>query len=86
MNIDAEGIDEGLPFLRYKLEEKCWYLRTEKIPAQPVYLHQLQNLYYALTYKELNVQLGFFENVTTIGPVNFFHGALRKAASSNPLL
>jgi hypothetical protein len=86
MNIDADGIDDGLPFLRYRLEAKCWYLRTEKIPVQPVYLHQLQNLFYALTYKELNVQLGFFENLTTVGPVNFYHGHQQKVRSSNPLL
>src|SRR5688500_12282328 len=77
MNIAAEGVDDGLPFWRYKLKEKCWYLRNVKIPAQPVYLHQLQNLYYALTKKELNVQLGSFENIDSVGPINFFNKAVQ---------
>jgi hypothetical protein len=65
MNLATEGIDNGMPFLRYKHQEKCWYLKEIKIPAQPVYLHQLQNLYYALTKKELTVRLGQLQGVVT---------------------
>ena len=86
MNIPAEGVEEGLPFLRYRLKEKSWYLRDVKIPAQPIYLHQLQNLYYALTGKELYVQLGFFENVSNIGPINFFNKPLIGTTKNKPLL
>jgi hypothetical protein len=86
MNTPAEGIDDGLPFLRYRLKEKSWYLRGVKIPAQPIYLHQLQNLYHALTHKELNVQLGFFENVDIVGPINFFNKPLQGTGTRKSLL
>ena len=56
-NLDAEGIDKGLPFLRYHQKTKQWYLFERLLPFQPVFLHQLQNLYYALTNKELQVKL-----------------------------
>lgn len=72
INLQDEGVDGGLPFLRYELKVGCWFLWDKKIPAQPRYLHQLQNLYYALSNKELTVQLGFFENIDIIGPINFF--------------
>ena len=65
-NIEAEGIDEGLPFLRYKHKEKCWYLKDVQIPVQPLYLHQLQNLVYALSKQELTVQLDHFENLPIV--------------------
>lgn len=86
LNLEAEGIDDGLPFLRYRHTEKGWYLKTMKLPAQPVYLHQLQNLFYALTKKELNVQLGSFENVATIGPVRLLPKPAHKAAGMQPVL
>jgi hypothetical protein len=56
-NIEAEGVDDGLPFLRYKQKSKQWYLFGQQLPYQPLYLHQLQNLYYALTNKELRITL-----------------------------
>ena len=56
-NIDAEGIDEGLPFLRYHQKSKKWFLYERGLPFQPVFLHQLQNLYYALTNQELSITL-----------------------------
>jgi hypothetical protein len=37
-----------------------------------MYVHQLQNLFYALSNEELNVQLGRFENIAMMGPINFF--------------
>ena len=48
MNRPAEGIDDGLPFLRYRNDDRCWHLGKMKLRSQPVYLHQLQNLFYAL--------------------------------------
>jgi hypothetical protein len=56
-NLDAEGIENGLPFLRYNQKAKQWYLFERRLPFQPVFLHQLQNLYYALTNKELPITL-----------------------------
>ncbi len=56
-NLDPEGIDEGLPFLRYNQKAKQWYLFERRLPFQPAFLHQLQNLYYALTNKELPIAL-----------------------------
>lgn len=72
MNKAAEGIDDGLPFLQYKNTEKSWYLEKIKLRAQPFYLHQLQNLFYALSNMELRIQLGQFENRDASGPINFF--------------
>jgi len=66
INRPAEGIDDGLPFLRYRRDDSCWYLGKIKLLSQPVYLHQLQNLFYALANEELNVHLRKFENVATI--------------------
>ena len=63
INRAAEGIDEGLPFLRYRRNDNCWYLDKMKLWSQPLYLHQLQNLFYALSNEELNVHLGKFENL-----------------------
>jgi hypothetical protein len=72
INRPAEGIDEGLPFLRYNHADGCWYLKKMKLWSQPIYVHQLQNLYYALSNEELNIQLGKFANVAMMGPVDFF--------------
>ena len=86
LNIDAEGIDDGLPFLRFKHADQTWYLHDIKIPAQPIYLHQLQNLYYALCKKELKVDLGLFKNTETMGPINFFTKPYLKTYQPLPLL
>ena len=56
-HLEAEGIGEGLPFLRYNQKARQWYLFERRLPFQPVFLHQLQNLYYALTNKELPIAL-----------------------------
>lgn len=56
-NLDAEGIEEGLPFLRYNQKAQQWYLFERRLPFQPVFLHQLQNLFYALTNQELPIAL-----------------------------
>lgn len=68
INRPAEGIDDGLPFLRYRHDDNCWYLGKIKLLSQPVYLHQLQNLFYALSNEELIVHLRKFENITIIAP------------------
>lgn len=73
INLEDEGIEEGMPPLRYKNKNKTWYLKDFKIPAQPLYVHQLQNLYYALTRKELVIELGLYKNLPLFGPVDFFH-------------
>lgn len=72
INRAAEGIDEGLPFLRYRRNDNGWYLDKIKLLSQPLYLHQLQNLFYALSNQELEVHLGKFENFATIEPIKFF--------------
>lgn len=56
-NLASDGIEEGLPFLRYHQKTKQWYLFERLLPFQPVFLHQLQNLYYALTNQELSITL-----------------------------
>ncbi|HUC80878.1 MAG TPA: hypothetical protein VMR70_08180 [Flavisolibacter sp.] len=56
-NLYAEGVEGGLPLLRYNLKTSQWYLFERKLPFQPVFLHQLQNLYYALTNQELSITL-----------------------------
>lgn len=72
INRPAEGIEDGLPFLRYQYCDSCWYLEKIKLRAQPLFVHQLQNLFYALSNEELNIQLGHFENGDMLGPINFF--------------
>ncbi|HUC80365.1 MAG TPA: hypothetical protein VMR70_05580 [Flavisolibacter sp.] len=71
-NEEADGIEDGLPFLRYRHHNKCWYFKDTKLRSQPIYLHQLQNLVYALSGEELVIKLGFFENLSVVGPINFF--------------
>jgi hypothetical protein len=72
INRMVEGIDEGLPFLRFRLSDESWYFEKSRLTAQPVYLHQLQNLYYALLHQELNIHLDRFQNADIMGPVEFF--------------
>jgi hypothetical protein len=71
-SIEEKGKERGLPLLMYKNEKKTWYFGDFKIPAQPQYVHQLQNLYYALTGQELVVTLGFYRNLPLFGPIDFF--------------
>jgi hypothetical protein len=72
INRTVDGIEGGLPFLRLCHADQSWYLRKTKLSTQPLYLHQLQNLFYALSNKELNVHLDPFENNTILRPVKFF--------------
>ena len=85
-NLPSELIEGGLPFLRYKHKEKSWYIKDMKLPAQPVYLHQLQNLYYALTGQELTIRLGHFENISMVGPIDFFIKTMNKNLVIHSLL
>ena len=70
-NLEVEGLEDGLPLLRYKTENGSWYLKGHLLDLQPEYVHQLQNLYYALTGKELETELGFFQNIDIFGPIAY---------------
>jgi len=72
INRPAKGIEEGLPFLSFNHFDSSWYLQKMKLWSQPIYLHQLQNLFYALSKEELNIQPGKFANTAMMGPVDFF--------------
>ena len=78
INRAAEGIEDGLPFLRYRGIDNGWYLGRIKLLSQPLYLHQLQNLFYALSNEELNIDLGCFENSAMTGIVDFFVKPIEK--------
>ena len=85
-NMPAEGIEDGVPFLRYKHKEGTWYLREMRLPVQPLYLHQLQNIVYALLGEDLPVSLGAFKNSNSVGPIDFFVNPLRKKSVTRELL
>jgi hypothetical protein len=85
-NMPAEGIEGGVPFLRYKHKEDAWYLREMRLPVQPRYLHQLQNIVYALLGEELPVSLGAFKNSNSVGPIDFFVNPMRKKGVTRELL
>jgi hypothetical protein len=70
--IGTEGINDGLSPLKYKNQTRAWYLNDHRIPAQPIYVHQLQNLYYVLTGQELDIDLGLYKNLPLFGPIEFF--------------
>lgn len=79
INRPAEGIDGGLPFLRYGHADSSWYLENVKLWSQPVYVHQLQNLFYVLSNEELDIRLGHFQNIPLMGPINFFIKPVEKS-------
>ncbi|MGZ3917617.1 MAG: hypothetical protein ACXVBN_13150 [Flavisolibacter sp.] len=85
-NVAAEDTDEGVSFLRFKQKEDAWYIRDIKLPVQPLYLHQLQNIVYVLLQEELPVSLGAFKNNNSVGPINFHVNPLRKRAVTRELL
>lgn len=74
-NMPSEEIEGGVPLLRYRHKENAWYLGNLELPAQPAYVHQLQNLYYALTGQELRIDLARFENLAIEHPVHYFTDA-----------
>ena len=84
INDDIEKPYHDVPFLIYRT--KGWYLNEYFLKAQPLYLHQIQNLYYTLTGKELKVVLKPFENIDLIQPVKFFIKPLDKTTYIRPLL
>lgn len=85
-NMPAEGNEDGAPFLRYMHKENAWYLREMRLPVQPLYLHQLQNIVYILLGEDLPVSLVAFENKDSIGPIEFFVNPLRKGTTTRELL
>src|SRR5215203_7452384 len=86
INRPFEGIEEGLPFLRYQHADNCWYLEKMKLWSQPIYLHQLQNLVYVLSKEELNIQLGNFANTAMMGPIDFFIKPIERNYRSRVLM
>jgi len=86
INRPSEDIDKGLPFLRLNHTDNNWYLEKMKIWAQPVYIHQLQNLYYALSNNELNIQPGVFANIAMMGPIDFLFKPLIKNHRTRELM
>jgi len=86
INRAADGIEDGLPFLRYHHADNCWYLEKMKLWSQPIYLHQLQNLFYALSKEELNIQLGNFANTAIMEPIDFVVKPIEKNYRSKVLI
>lgn len=52
-----QQVDEGRALVLRRKQQDEWYVKDTPIKAPPLFLHQLQNLYYALTGKELKVAL-----------------------------
>jgi len=86
MDTGPEELQDGFPFLWFNSIDKSWYLGSTRLCAQPQFVHQLQNLYYALSNKELDIRLGQYENISIIGPVNFFVKAPRKNSPVKDIL
>lgn len=81
--LEREGADIAAPVLKY--ENRTWYVNDFRVPAQPLYVHQLQNLWYALTGQELVVNLGLYRNLPLFGPITFFNRK-RKENTNEELL
>lgn len=75
MNIPSADLEGVQSLLRYHHKEKAWFLGKLELPAQPAYVHQLQNLYYALTRQELKIELSQYENTEAEHPIHFFTDA-----------
>ena len=78
--LERKGDDKAAPVLKYENENRTWYVNDFRVPAQPLYVHQLQNLWYALTGQELMVNLGLYINLPLFGPITFFN---RKRIENN---
>lgn len=74
-NVPSADVEGGEPLLRYRHKEKLWYLGKMELPAQPAYVHQLQNLYYALTRQELKIELSGYDNPEVEHPIRYFTDA-----------
>ncbi|MEI6950883.1 hypothetical protein V9K67_27135, partial [Paraflavisolibacter sp. H34] len=76
---NLQGNDREEPqVLRYN-QDGGWFLNDCKLPLQPVYVHQLQNLYYALTGQELVIELSPYRNMDILLPVRRFFDPLKGA-------
>ena len=75
---------EGSPLLEWS-PAGGWYLYGHKMDVQLLYVHQLQNLFYALSGQELRAALLPYQNIYLIQPVRF-HGALRVVEEKKQLL
>lgn len=69
---EAENIDDSSRLLKFKKKDELWYIKDYQIPSQPQYLHELQNLFYALFKTELDIHLSAFENLANKGHLNYF--------------
>ena len=85
INRPAEGIDDGLPFLRYHHADLCWHLKEIKLWSQPLYIHQMKNLFFALCNEELPILSGDFRNIDLMEPIGFFIKAVEKKALEKKL-
>ena len=77
--------DPETPFLVCRQQDRSWYLKEMKIPYQPIYLHQLQNLFFAMSNEELTVNLAHFQNIDLVGPINFFAKPPQSRATADML-
>lgn len=77
INMRTAGAEDELAFLSYS-DDGYWYFKQIRLWSQPVYVHQLQNLFYALTNEELEIHLGRFNNLAMMGPVDFFVKPIEK--------
>jgi hypothetical protein len=78
-NMQGEGL-----YLKWNLA-KGWYLNFFKIPYTILYLHQLQNLVYAITGKELDVVMSNYVNTDLIQPIRFHKGLIKESRKSELL-
>lgn len=68
MEADDESSESYV--LRFKKKDQNWYFDNKRLPAQPKYLHQLQNLVYALSHMEIKPQLGHFKNLPVLSQID----------------
>ena len=85
-SLPIENFKEGkqVPFIKWNRTEG-WLLNDFRLIFPPVYLHQLQNLYYILTGRELSIDPMLFQNIDIISPINFAGKQVSKLPAS-PLL
>ena len=79
MVVSDDNVSFGIFVQVVLLVDDChWYFKQIGLWSQPVYVHQLQNLFYALTNEELEIYLGRFNNLAMMGPVDFFVKPIEK--------
>jgi hypothetical protein len=79
-----DNIQDERLYLKWNLS-MGWYLNFFKIPYKILYLHQLQNLIYAITGKELNVVMCNYINTDLIQPIKFHKGLIKESRKSELL-